>query len=182
MKKRTITLMLAALMLAGTMAGCGSKAGSSVTEETKESTVASTAQVSSTAEESGERGNFVMCEYVGNVDPASSAYAWVGVRTGVMESLFVLDDNLQVQKNLVKDYSVSEDGMTWTLELRDDVKFQNGNPMDAEAVKASLLRVCELQSRADGELQIDHIDADGYTLKIVTKEPNPTLPNCLCDP
>ena len=182
MKKRTITLMLAALMLAGTMTGCGSKTGASVTEETKESTVVSTAQVSSTAEESGERGNFVMCEYVGNVDPASSAYAWVGVRTGVMESLFVLDNNLQVQKNLVKDYAVSEDGMTWTLELRDDVKFQNGKPMDAEAVKASLHRVCELQSRADGELQINHMDADGYTLKIVTKEPNPTLPNCLCDP
>lgn len=184
MKKRTITLMMAALMIAGTLSGCGSKPVSETkdAEQSKESAVQSAAEQTSAEEQSSERGDFVMCEYVGNVDPASSAYAWVGVRTGVMESLFVLDDNLQVQKNLVKDYSVSEDGLTWTIELRDDVKFQNGNPMDAEAVKASLLRVCELQSRADGELQIDHIDAEGYILKIVTREQNPTLPNCLCDP
>ena len=180
MKKRTITLMMAALMLAGTITGCGAKPAEN-SSDAKQPTE-STADSSAAEAQSSERGNFVMCEYVGNVDPASSAYAWVGVRTGVMESLFVLDDNLQVQKNLVKDYSVSEDGLTWTIELRDDVKFQNGNPMDAEAVKASLLRVCELQSRADGELQIDHIDTDGFTLQIVTREPNPTLPNCLCDP
>ena len=43
---------------------------------------------------------------------------------------------MNVQKNLVDDYSVSEDGLVWTLKLRDGVLFQSGNPMDAEAVKA----------------------------------------------
>ena len=103
------------------------------------------------------RGNFVFGDYVGNVDPASGAYAWVGMRTGVMESLFRFDENLNVEKNLVEEYSVSDDGRTWTIELRDGVLFQSGNPMDAEAVKASLLRTCSLQSRAAQELNIkDH--------------------------
>ena len=121
-------------------------------------------------------------DYVGDVDPASNAYAWVGMRVGVMESLFKLDDGMNVQKNLVDDYSVSEDGLVWTLKLRDGVLFQSGNPMDAEAVKASLERTCSMQSRADGELGIASMEADGNVLTITTKKPNPILPNCLCDP
>ena len=143
--------------------------------------VAACPGIGSRAEED-TRGDFVFGDYVGDVDPASSAYAWVGMRVGVMESLFKLDDGMNVQKNLVDDYSVSEDGLVWTLKLRDGVLFQSGNPMDAEAVKASLERTCSMQSRADGELGIASMEADGNVLTITTKKPNPTLPNCLCDP
>ena len=73
--------------------------------------------------EEDTRGDFVFGDYVGDVDPASNAYAWVGMRVGVMESLFKLDDGMNVQKNLVDDYSVSEDGLVWTLKLRDGVLF-----------------------------------------------------------
>ncbi|MCR5174870.1 MAG: ABC transporter substrate-binding protein [Oscillospiraceae bacterium] len=125
---------------------------------------------------------FVFGDYVGNVDPASSAYAWVGIRTGVMESLFKFDENMNVQKNLVEDYSVSDDGMTWTIVLKKGITFQNGNACDAEAVKASFERTCAMQARADGELKIASMEADGLTLKVTTREPNPTLPNCMCDP
>lgn len=128
------------------------------------------------------RGSFVFGDYVGSVDPASGAYAWVGVRTGVMESLFRFDDGMNIQKNLVDEYSVSEDGLVWTIKLRSGVLFQSGNVMDAEAVKASLERTCSMQSRAEKELNIASMEADGNTLKIITREPNPILPNCLCDP
>ncbi len=129
-----------------------------------------------------DSGSFVFGDYVGNVDPASGPYAWVGMRTGVMESLFRFDENLNVEKNLVRDYSVSEDGLVWTIELLEDVKFQNGNPMDGEAVKASLERSCALQSRTAQELNIASVEAEGNTVRITTKTPNPILPNCLCDP
>lgn len=128
------------------------------------------------------RSTFVFGGQVGLVDPASGAYAWVGMRSGVMESLFRLDDSMQVQKNLVDEYSVSEDGLVWTIVLRSDVLFQSGNPMDAAAVKASLERICSMQSRAEKELNIASIEANNNTLTITTREPNPILPNCLCDP
>ncbi len=142
----------------------------------------SAASGSGETQEAAAESRFVFGDYVGSVDPASGAYAWVGMRVGVMESLFRLDENLNVEKNLVRDYAVSEDGLTWTIALADGIQFQNGNPMDAEAVKASLERVCSLQSRADKELNIASMEAEGNTLKITTREPNPTLPNCLCDP
>ena len=128
------------------------------------------------------RSTFVFGGQVGQVDPASGAYAWVGMRSGVMESLFRLDDSMHVQKNLVDEYSVSEDGLVWTIVLRSGVLFQSGNPMDAAAVKASLERICSIQSRAEKELNIASIEAVGNTLTITTHEPNPVLPNCLCDP
>ena len=164
--KKTLAILLSALLLIGILSGCGD----GKTEPAPAQTGADT------------RKDFVFGDYVGSVDPASGAYSWVGIRVGVMEPLFKLDDNLNVQKNLVKDFSVSEDGMTWTFVLRDGVKFQSGNPMDAEAVKASLLRVSEKQSRADGEMQIASIEADGNTLKVTTRAANPVLPNCMCDP
>lgn len=37
---------------------------------------------------------------------------------------------------LVKDYSISDDALTWTMELYDTAYFQNGNPVDADAVVA----------------------------------------------
>lgn len=138
-----------------------------------------TADTSSGAD---SRGTFVFGGQVGSVDPASGAYAWVGMRSGVMESLFRLDDNMNVQKNLVSDCSVSDDGFVWTIVLRDGVLFQSGNPMDAAAVKASLERICSMQSRAEKELNIASIEANGNTLTITTREPNPVFPNCLCDP
>lgn len=169
--KKFIALLLA-LTLVLAFAACSAQTGTN--PAAAQNTPAQTAE--------DTRGSFVFGDYVGNVDPASGAYAWVGIRTGVMESLFKFDDQLNVQKNLVEDYSVSEDGMTWTIVLKDGITFQSGNVCDAEAVKASFERTCSLQARADGELKIDSMEADGLTLKITTREPNPTLPNCMCDP
>ena len=159
--KKITSFLIILLMLLG-MTACGS-----------------TADANSGAD---SRGTFVFGGQVGSVDPASGAYAWVGMRSGVMESLFRLDDNMNVQKNLVSDCSVSDDGFVWTIVLRDGVLFQSGNPMDAAAVKASLERICSMQSRAEKELNIASIEANGNTLTITTREPNPVLPNCLCDP
>lgn len=160
MKK--ITAFLLALLLVLGLTACGTKADTNSGEDI--------------------RGTFVFGGQIGNVDPASGAYAWVGMCSGVMESLFRFDDSMNVQKNLVDNYSVSDDGLVWTIVLRDGVLFQSGNVMDAAAVKASLERTCSMQSRAEKELNIASIEADGNTLTITTREPNPVLPNCLCDP
>ncbi len=159
--KKCIAWLLTLLLLFS-LTACGAKADTSSGDDT--------------------RGTFVFGGQVGSVDPASGAYAWVGMRSGVMESLFRLDDNMNVQKNLVDSYSVSDDGFVWTIVLRGGVLFQSGNPMDAAAVKASLERTCSMQSRAEKELNIASMEVDGNTLTITTREPNPVLPNCLCDP
>jgi len=72
------------------------------------------------------------------LDPADSYNGWGTIRYGVGETLFNLDDKLEVVPVLVTEVVLSEDNKTWTFQLRDDVKFHNGKAMDGLAVKASL--------------------------------------------
>ena len=44
---------------------------------------------------------------------------------------------------LAKSWTHSEDGKTWTFTLRDDVKFSNGEPFDAEAAAENFRAVLD---------------------------------------
>ena len=43
--------------------------------------------------------------------------------------------NLNIVNDLATSYEVSEDGKVWTVTLRDDVKFSDGEPLTAEDVE-----------------------------------------------
>ncbi|MFT4306451.1 MAG: ABC transporter substrate-binding protein, partial [Microbacterium sp.] len=55
----------------------------------------------------------------------------------VLDNLFDLSDDGQIEPWLATGYEISDDGLTYTLTLRDDVTFSNGEPFDAEEVKAN---------------------------------------------
>lgn len=162
MKKFASTLLIVILLL-GTLSGC----------RTQSDIDAST----------GERKDFVFGVYnFSKVDPADSYNGWGTIRYGVGETLFKLNDNLEVIPFLAESYTLSEDRLTWTLKLREDVKFHNGKIMDGAAVKDSLERLIARNERAKAELMIDSITADGFQVAITTTTPNPALLNSLCDP
>ncbi len=52
----------------------------------------------------------------------------------------------EIEPWLATDYEASEDGMTYTLTIREGVKFQDGTDMDAEAVKFSFERRMEINA------------------------------------
>jgi peptide/nickel transport system substrate-binding protein len=56
----------------------------------------------------------------------------------VYEGLYKLDDNGTVEPLLAKSHTVSDDGLTYTFTLRDDVKFHSGAALTAKDVKASI--------------------------------------------
>lgn len=64
------------------------------------------------------------------------------------ETLVALDENFEPQPMLAESVDVSEDGLTYTFNLREGVQFHNGNEMTAEDVEASMNRWLELSSRA----------------------------------
>ena len=82
---------------------------------------------------------------------------------------------------LAEDWTVSDDGMTYTFELRADVVFNNGDPVDAEAVKRSFERVLEVPGV--GSFLLDAIAfvsepdqiivADDHTVVFELPQPNP---------
>lgn len=60
--------------------------------------------------------------------------------SNVCESMFLLQPDFTVTPNLAKSGEMSDGGKTWTFDIRDDVKFWDGNPMTTEDVLFSLQR------------------------------------------
>lgn len=107
---------------------------------------------------------------------------WQSVRTGLAETLFKLDTNLDPEPWLATGIRPL-DGTTWEITIRQGVKFHNGTVMDAAAVKASLERTIASNAGSKALLDIARIEEkDPYTIIIVTNEPNPALPGILTHP
>lgn len=121
--------------------------------------------------------------FADTLEPTDQYFSWVVMRYGVGETLVKFNDKMDAEPWLAKSWKLAEDNLTWTLEIREDVKFSNGNEMTAESVKSSLERTFELSRRANSDFfQYDSIEADGNNLIIKTKTPTPGLPGCLADP
>src|SRR6201996_4972329 len=58
----------------------------------------------------------------------------------IFDTLTTLDDKGQPQPKLALSWAHSDDFKTWTFKLRPGVKFQDGTPFNAEAVKANFDR------------------------------------------
>ncbi len=56
------------------------------------------------------------------------------------QGLFGLDKDMKLENVLADSYEVSKDGLTYTVKLRQGVKFQDGTEFNAEAVKVNLDR------------------------------------------
>ncbi|MGM0920547.1 MAG: nickel ABC transporter substrate-binding protein [Bacillota bacterium] len=125
--------------------------------------------------------NFLYNFSTNSLDPHVDS-SYVPLRAGITETLVRLDEeNLTIAPWLAESWE-GEDGQHWTIKLREDVTFQNGNKMDAEAVKASLERALKESVAIQHALKIDKIEADGYTLHISTKEPFPEFVSELVNP
>ncbi|HLJ61340.1 MAG TPA: ABC transporter substrate-binding protein [bacterium] len=77
----------------------------------------------------------------GTIDwQASTATATRLVAWHYAEGLFALDRNYEVKPLLAEGYSVSPDGLKYTIRLRQGIKFHNGQPVTADDAVASLER------------------------------------------
>jgi peptide/nickel transport system substrate-binding protein len=86
---------------------------------------------------------------------------------------------LQLEGNLAESWRLLNE-TTWQFKLRRNVKFHNGEPFDAAAVKFSVERMLNPQQAAPGRTSIATIDrvevVDPLTVNVITKTPFPLLP------
>ncbi|MFD1717267.1 ABC transporter substrate-binding protein [Georgenia deserti] len=73
-----------------------------------------------------------------NVTPAAQD---ARVIRQVFDNLLYLDENRELQPWLATDWAVSEDGLTYTFTVREDVTFHDGTAFDADAVCYNLDRI-----------------------------------------
>ena len=132
-RKYTAVLLSAALALSAAFAASGCGRGSEGT--------GAAARTSAQAAEQRARSGEVVVAMDPNSEPAAGfdpAYGW-GAGEHVHEPLIqstltVTNPDLTIGYDLATDYSVSEDGLTWTVTIRDNVSFTDGEPLTAEDV------------------------------------------------
>jgi peptide/nickel transport system substrate-binding protein len=74
-----------------------------------------------------------------SLDPALTAQQTVApIDANVFDTLTWLTPSSQVTPDLATSWTISPDGMTYTLHLRSGVKFQDGTPFNAQAVVANI--------------------------------------------
>lgn len=107
------------------------------------------------------------------------------VRT-IYDNLVAFDEKLNIKPSLAQSWETSADGKIWTFHLRKDVKFHDGTPFNAKAVKANFDRVLQekdpflgrvLRRRGLYTVISEAKVVDDYTVQLITKDPfGPMLP------
>ena len=118
------------------------------------------------------------------LDPAESAdNDSDAVVFSVYETLLTFDREMHIVGRLAERWNMGADGVTWTFHLRRGVRFHDGTPLDATAVKQSLDRlrdpVAAHRNRSILQAIADVHVVDPSTIEIVTAFPfsafEPTL-------
>ena len=119
------------------------------------------------------------------LDPIwTTALVTTGHGFAVFDTLYSLDDKLNVQPQMAQAYEVSADGLTWRIRLREGLKFHDGEPVRAMDCVASLVRWSKRDSF--GQTLARFVDAweaeDDRTIRIRLKRPFAPLLDALAKP
>jgi len=103
-------------------------------------------------------------------DSQSDQVIWM-----LYNALIRYDENMHFVPDLAESWSVAEDDVTWTFKLRRGVRFHDGTPFDAHAVKGNFERVLDPEgghNRRSLFLPIERVEVvDDFTVNIVTEYP-----------
>ena len=138
--RRFTAIILTAGLAAGLLAGCGGAIGSVETSGESQASREDSVIVAMGPTSEPEAG----------FDPAFGWGAGEHVHEPLIQStLTVTNPDLTIGYDLATDTSVSEDGLTWTVTIRKDVQFTDGEPLTAGDVAFTYNTVKETSSVND---------------------------------
>ncbi len=135
--KRTLAILLAAVMLFASLAACSKTEpeATAPTDATKApETSAGPKEITIAAGRSFFQG------------PTTNIF--LHGSTNVWQALVTLDENMDAQMLLAESMTPSEDGLQWTIKLRDGVKFHDGTDLNSEVAINNLDRLYHWSSGA----------------------------------
>ncbi|MCW3494686.1 ABC transporter substrate-binding protein [Microbacterium sp. SSM24] len=115
----------------------------------------------------------------GHMDPQTSQLdVSAMVQRAVLDSLVFQESDGTFSPWLAEDWEIEDDGASYVFTLRDDVTFQDGEPFDAEAVKANFDRIADPEtasaqasSMLGGEFYAGTEVIDEHTVRVSFTQP-----------
>lgn len=168
--KKKLALLLVVLMVLSMVTACGGSQDSS-----------------STKQNANEDVDIMYYAYnstpILTWDPSVEFSNGIIILNNVYEQLLRFNaETKEYEKVLALDYKKSDDGLTWTFNLRPDVKFQDGTPFNAESVKYSIERTKEIGQGAayiwDPVEEINIIDDLTVEFKLSYAAPMDVIVSC----
>lgn len=118
-----------------------------------------------------------------NLDPTqTSISSSVGVLGPLWDWMTLLQPDGSLAPGLALSWEQAADGMSWTFEMRQGVKFHNGDELTAEDVRFTYMEAYpreEANASRKGQFAAGITDVEvvsTYTARIITANPWPTLP------
>ena len=167
--KKALALLMAATMLLG-FAACGAKTDAPGTTAAGAATDATTAAP-------GPKKDTVTIALnadIANLDPFLTSSATDNlVNYRIYRGLTYVDAQSQVHPSMAKSWDISEDGLTYTFHLRDDITFHNGEKFTSDDVVFSVERAAKSPYMASTfALYCTEAKAiDDYTVELYLKQP-----------
>lgn len=172
-KRRKSAALLVSLAMLASMGACGKKPESQMTDSGGQSGQESQA-VQSGSQSAGSE--FV---YVSGVEPTTmDVHLCTDANTSrillqVHETLYKRNEDAEVIPLLAESAEESEDGMSWTIKLKEGIQFHDGTPFNAEAVKYSFDRLVAPETgsaKASALKNVESVEVLGdYEVKINLK-------------
>lgn len=131
MKKR-MKALAALLCVTAMVTGCGSGASDSGTSSAKTQTQKE--EGSAKTDESQEKKSEVTIGFSSEGDSFDPCTGFGYTGSPLYSNLVKVNGDDQLENDLATDYTVSDDALTWTFQIRDDVKFTNGDALKASDV------------------------------------------------
>lgn len=143
-------LLLMTVVSAIVLGACAPTASVPAAPSESDSSSAETVEATAGEPVSGGEITFAIAAEPDGIDSHLAAYANAFlINRNVCDTLLAKSQDGELVPSLATSWAVSEDGLTYTFTLREDVTFTDGTPLNAEAVKFNFERVVspELASR-----------------------------------
>lgn len=187
MKLKRIAAMLTVAVMAVSLAACGGNTGTNTesSQNPKENAEAQAVHLNL-----AESWGFEYFYTILTPEVSSSGYDITYYLTSFYDTLFEYNSEGEVVGVLAEDWSMSEDGKTYTFQIKQGVKFSDGSDLTAEDVAKSILAVPVNLGQYNGSygrlstIIEDAVATDEYTVELHLTQPyyNTLRELCLANP